>query len=31
MEGRKLSTLDESEVLARLQRHAQRLWEQADG
>lgn len=30
MEGRKLLTLDETEVLARLQAHAQRLWEQAD-
>jgi 5-methylthioadenosine/S-adenosylhomocysteine deaminase len=31
MEGRKVLTLDENEVLARLQQHAQGLWEQADG
>jgi 5-methylthioadenosine/S-adenosylhomocysteine deaminase len=31
MEGREVSTMDEDEVLNRLQSHAQRLWERAAG
>ena len=29
VEGRRMLTLDEDEVLRRLQRHAQRLWQEA--